>query len=185
MTEAHILQTPSLLLSLQKDCSIQNAIDLLYSDTTSLDEEEIFQLYKDLRGGGVNLRQVRVAISKSHATRNLGLPGHDQKGIRKDDVEWLLKELDRRYFILKKAVWDFALLDRNRKEGIGEKDALFLFQQVQGEHFSWSAWQAFLDRRENSRSLVRWEEIEIPICEYDIIVPIGGCGLYLYTCNYG
>ena len=166
---------PSPLLHLDRSCnSIESAVDYLLKGRTWLKDQEIVELFKELRQGGVNLKQVNAAIERFHLEFPDGSSHEHQGTFRKDGLPWLLKELDRRYFILQQAVWDFALIDRNRSGSISEQGALFLFQQVHGEHFSMPGWMMFLGTRENPGSFVTWDEIEVPIC--DVFSGRGRCG---------
>ena len=157
--DSHFSRRPDLLVCLQRDCScLVDTLELLYADKFTLTRPEVGDLYASLRYGGVSSRQVNAAISKvcSHSL---------ESGIRRDELAVLLPELDRRYFIIQGAQWEFALLDRNWKGEITEKDALFLFKAVHGNRFNMQTWETFIRERAEQGSKVTWEEIEVPLCD--------------------
>ena len=119
----------------------------------------------------MNYRQLDAAISKVCSGSSLNL----EEGIKKHEVAVLLPELDRRYFVIQGAQWEFALLDRHRKGEITENDALFLFKSVHGSRFVMTSWETFLKGRAERGSKVTWEEIELPLC--DILDENGGMGV--------
>ena len=158
---SHFSQRPDLLVCLQRECScLLDTLELLYADKPALTRIEVGDLYASLRHGGVSIRQLNAAIGKvCGGSRDL------DSGITKHELSLLLPELDRRYFIIQGARWEFALLDRNRKGEITEKDALFLFRSVHGRHFIMHSWDTFLKERADRRSKVTWKEIEVPLCD--------------------
>lgn len=150
------------IVCLQRDCEcLQDAVELLCGDRKELLPQEVGQLYASLRSGGVNMKQVNAAMDKVCVFEN----GERNAGI--NELSFLLKELDRRYFILQGAQWDFAMLDRTREGGISEKDALFLFRAVHGNIFTAESWRAFQQSRNASQSgtKVTWDEMELPLCD--------------------
>ena len=152
-----------LLVCLQRECScLLDTLELLYADKISLSCSEVRELYASLRYGGVSSRQLNAAIKKvCSRPEDAG-----ESGIRKDELALILPELDRRYFIVQGAQWEFQFLDCHWKGEISEKDALFLFKAVHGNRFVMHSWETFLHgRAERSGSKVTWEEIEVPLCD--------------------
>ena len=159
--EHHSVLGLDLLVCLQRECScLLDTLELLYADRIALSRLEVSDLYASLRYGGVSIRQLNAAMGKV-CSGSLDL----QTGIRKHELAELLPELDRRYFIIQGAQWEFALLNCHSKGGISEKDALFLFKSVHGSRFVMKSWEAFLKGRADRGSKVTWEEIEVPLCD--------------------
>ncbi len=163
----------SVLLSLHKDVSsLEDASQLMcarYNDDISA--QEVGELYAAVRIGGVSLRQVVATISK--------VCGKD--GVAKNSqMSRIFLELDRRYFIVENARWEFSMLDGYREGRISERNAMNLFKTVQGSQFS-GGWSLFQKKRSNPGSTVTWEEIEVPLCEIVLnngegVTPSGSCG---------
>lgn len=152
---------PDLLVCLQRDCNcLLETLELLYADKLSLSKVEVGDLYASLRYGGVSFRQLDAAIGKVCSST-----GESGSAITKHELAILLPELDRRYFIIQGAQWEFALLDRQWKGEISEKDALFLFKSVHGCRFVMQSWETFVRGRAKHGSKVTWEEIEVPLCD--------------------
>ena len=86
-------------------------------------------------------------------------------GCRKEEFGEVLKELDRRYFIVQGAQWEFQLLDPEGLKSITQEDGLFLFKAVHKERFMMKSWQAFLAGRLLSGTRITWAEIEVPLCD--------------------
>ncbi len=151
-----------LLVCLQRECScLLDTLELLYADNISLSRSEVRELYASLRYGGVSFRQLNAAIRKVCSRPE----DEEESGIRKDELALLLPELDRRYFIVQGAQWEFQFLDCHWKGEISEKDALFLFKAVHGNRFIMHSWEIFLSGRAERGSKVTWEEIEVPLCD--------------------
>ena len=168
MSEEAIIQNnqfghrSDLLVCLQRECScLLDTLELLYADRVSLSRPEVSELYASLRYGGVSSRQLNAAIKKVCSSPE----GAEESGISKNELVLLLPELDRRYFIVQGAQWDFQFLDRHWKGEISEKDTLFLFKAVHGNHFVMHSWEVFLGGRAERGSKVTWEEIEVPLCD--------------------
>ena len=151
-----------LLVCLRRECScLLDTLELLYADRPSLSRPEVGELYASLRYGGVSSRQLNAAIKKVCSHPEVS----KDSGIRKDELAELLPELDRRYFIVQGAQWEFQFLDRHWKGEITEKDALFLFKAVHGNRFVMNSWETFISGRAERGSKVTWEEIEVPLCD--------------------
>lgn len=148
-----------LLLCLQKECNcLESTAELLYSKyEADLSAQEVGDLYSSLRHGGVSLRQVRAAVCNVCGTI-------DGRRVSKGQMRDLFLELDRRYFIVESARWEFAMLDRSRRGVISEQEAMFLFKAIQGDPFMGS-WVSFRNQRLNPGSKVTWEELEVPLCD--------------------
>ena len=157
----HFGLRPDLLVCLQRDCScLLDALELLYADRTALSRVEVARLYSSLRYDGVSSKQLNAAVSKV-CTGSL----ESESSIKKHELAQLLPELDRRYFIVQGARWEFAFLDRYKRGEISEKDALFLFKAVHGSRFVMQSWETFLEERDHQGSKVTWEELELPLCD--------------------
>ncbi len=83
----------------------------------------------------------------------------------KEDLIDVLKEMDRRYFLVGDLKWEFEMLDRNQKGAISESDARFLFKMVHGEFFSQRRWNKFLNSRAAKGSNISFAEIEVDLCD--------------------
>ena len=152
---------PDLLVCLQRDCScLLDTLELLFADKNSLSLLEVGELYASLRYGGLNSKQLNAAVKRVRGGC-LDL----EPGIRKSELASLLPEMDRRYFIIRGAWWEFAFLDRYKEGEISEQDTLFLFKAVHGNRFVMQSWETFLERRHQRRSKVTWEELELPLCD--------------------
>ena len=153
---------PRLHLRLQEDCScLEDAAGLLFdikapSTTRSLNPRQILEIYHSLRLEGVSLNQVHAAIAKVCS---------EPPNCQREEFKDLLQELDRRYFILKSAKWEFSLLDRQNMQTISEQDVLFFFRAVHRSCFTFQSWQGFLNGRSYPATRVTWEEIEVPLCD--------------------
>ena len=154
--------SPRSQLCLQKNCScLEDAADLLFEGRLDaplgqLDARQIRDIFGTLRLGGVSLQQVKAAVGKVCS---------QAAGCRKEEFGELLKELDRRYFIVQSAQWEFQLLDAEGLKSITEEDGLFLFRAVHKERFMVKSWQAFLAGRLLSGTRITWAEIEVPLCD--------------------
>ena len=153
-----LVPTP-LLHCPQKECNcLESTAELLYSKYEGdLSAQKVGELYSNLRHGGVSLRQVRAAVCNVCGTIDGGRVSKGQMGD-------LFLELDRRYFIVESARWEFAMIDRSRSGVISEQEAMFLFKAVQGDQFM-ESWVSFRKRRQNAGSKVTWEELEVPLCD--------------------
>ena len=152
------------IICLQKDCEcLQDAVEFLCGERKRLSLQEVGELYASLRSGGVNMKQVSAAMNKVCEAQL------EEMGVDINELGKLFKELDRRYFILQSAQWDFALLDRSRDGFIRDRDAKFLLKAIHGDHFTMESWMAFqhdrLKFQYGSVSRVSWKEIEIPLCD--------------------
>lgn len=158
----------SLLLSLQKDCNcLEDASELMCAGHNNyLSAQEVGELYASMRLGGVSMRQVMAAICKV-CGKNCS------SRAKKSQMPRIFLELDRRYFIVENARWEFSMLDGNREGRISERNAMSLFKTVQGSQFQ-GGWSSFQKKRLNPGSKVTWEEIEVPLCD---IVQEGGKGI--------
>ena len=126
-----------------------------YADNC-LTVDEVGEMYSTLRMGGVSRSQVKDVVAKI-CENNHGVADRSKIG-------GIFTELDRRYFILENARWEFSMLDLYNKGEISESDAKTLFEAVQGNRYL-GAWKLFMNKRANPGSKVKWEEIEVPICK--------------------
>lgn len=117
--------------------------------------KDVWELYCTLRVGGVSLRVVEDVIQKY-----CGKDGNAKRSNTHD----IFRELDRRYFIVESARWEFTMLDLYDQGEIKESDAKSLFKTVQGSRYV-GAWKLFMSKRVNPGSKVKWEDVEVPICE--------------------
>lgn len=106
--------------------------------------------------------------------------------------EWelldLMKEMDRRYFLVQDFRWEFSMLDSTNTDSITEEQAMsvihvwiisrlscrfissqrsccrWFLQSVHGEHFSRRNWEKFLKQRAAPGSRVAFPEIEVELC---------------------
>ena len=61
-------------------------------------------------------------------------------------------------------LWEFHLLDRQRKGAIRKEDAEFLFKMVHGEFFSARKFEYLVTSRPVPKSDISFEEIEVELC---------------------
>lgn len=69
--------------------------------------EEIQQLYGDLRLGSISTAQVKAALRYASINPDC---------CEAEDLLDVLKELDRRYFMVQDLRWEFSLLDVDKKD---------------------------------------------------------------------
>ena len=120
-----------------------------------LSAHELELIYQTIRPDGLNLKQIEASSRMvCESTR-----------CDKEDLVDVLKEMDRRYFLVNDLKWEFALLDRYKKGAISENDAKFLFKMVHGEFFSNRRWNKFLNSRAAKGSLISFNEIEVDLCD--------------------
>ena len=127
-------------------------------DTTfsgELTAPQLQELHSDIRDGGVSLPQVEASINAVCACDTCD---------RQELVD-VLNEMDRRYFLVRDLQWEFAMLDREQKGTISEKDGKFLFQAVHDEYFSHRRWVRFLRNRVAPGTGISFAEIEVPLCD--------------------
>ncbi len=117
--------------------------------------KDVGEMYAALRLGGMSTQLVSDVIEKVCG-----------KGVwaRKSNTRDIFIELDRRYFIVENARWEFTLLDVYKEGRISELNAKQLFKTVQGNRYV-GGWKLFMNRRATPGSKVTWEEIEVPLCE--------------------
>ena len=128
------------------------------NDTNFLGELNSLQLrdiYASIRDGGISLAQVQASIRAVCATDFCD----------REELFDVLNEMERRYFLVRDLQWEFALLDREQKGTISEKDARFLFQAVHDDFFSHRRWLKFLRSRAAPGTGISFAEIEVPLCD--------------------
>ena len=122
-----------------------------------LNLEQIQALHDSIRPGGISLRQVKASLTT--------VCGDEFESCDREDLLDVLKEMDRRYFLVQDLQWEFALLDRQRKDAISENDAKFLFKMVHGDFFSSRRWSRFLKSRTVPGTDISFSEIEVELCD--------------------
>eukprot|EP00794_Sanderia_malayensis_P004876 gene4876-5515_t len=119
-----------------------------------LTADELQALYQTLRPDCLSVGQIKASLEVVCETTTCD----------KEDLMDVLKEMDRRYFLVNDLKWEFELLDRSKKGAISEKNAKFLFKMVHGEFFSLRRWTKFVNSRPASGSLISFAEIEVDLC---------------------
>ena len=146
--------------SLIDDSNRNAVISVIYNNHCAdkiqgLTPEELQRIYESMRPDGLNIKQIEASLRTVCESQSCD----------KEDLIDVLKEMDRRYFLVNDLKWEFALLDRNEKGAISEQDAKFLFKMVHGEFFSIRRWNKFLSGRPAKVSLISFSEIEVDLCE--------------------
>jgi hypothetical protein len=80
-----------------------------------------------------------------------------------DEVLDVLKEMDRRSFLMNDIRWEFAMLCGTKSNVISEQQTELLFRCYLGEEAT-KKWTSFLSRRLTRSSLISLAEIEIILC---------------------
>ena len=119
-----------------------------------LTAEQLQELHAGVRDGGISLPQVVASIEEVCACETCD----------RDELFDVLNEMDRRYFLVRDLQWEFAMLDRENKGTISERDARFLFQAVHDDFFSHRRWLKFLRSRAAPGSGISFAEIEVQLC---------------------
>lgn len=123
--------------------------------TGELRAEQLQELHAGLRDGGISLPQVEASIEAVCAAETCD----------RQELYDVLNEMDRRYYLVKDLQWEFAMLDREKKGTISEREARFLFQAVHDDFFSHRRWLKFLRSRAAAGSGISFAEIEVPLCD--------------------
>lgn len=123
--------------------------------TGELRAEQLQELHAGLRDGGISLLQVEASIEAVCAAETCD----------RQELYDVLNEMDRRYYLVKDLQWEFAMLDREKKGTISEREARFLFQAVHDDFFSHRRWLKFLRSRAAAGSGISFAEIEVPLCD--------------------
>ncbi|XP_050400885.1 capping protein inhibiting regulator of actin dynamics [Patella vulgata] len=127
----------------------------LTDDSGELTLEQLQILHGDLRIGGISLPQVKASIKYVCATETCDLP----------ELYDLLREMDRRYFLVQDLRWEFSFLDRDKTDTISEEQAKWLTQSVHRDYFSEKKWEYFVRSRLVPGSGVSFPEIEVMLCD--------------------
>ena len=122
--------------------------------TGELAADQLRTLYASIRDGGISLAQVEASIEAVCAAETCD----------REELVDILKEMDRRYFLVRDLQWEFSMLDRENIGTITEKEARFLFQAVHDDFFSYRRWLKFLRSRTAQGSGISFAEIEVPLC---------------------
>ena len=139
-----------------KEETINKVFDLYdTSFSGELTALQVQQLHANIRDGGISLQQVEASVSAVCACDTCD----------RQELLDVLNEMDRRYFLVRDLQWEFAMLDREQKGTISEKDAKFLFQAVHDEYFSKRRWVKFLRNRVAPGTGLSFAEIEVPLCD--------------------
>lgn len=123
--------------------------------TGELRAEQLQELHASIRDGGISVPQVQASIEAVCAAETCD----------KQELFDVLNEMDRRYFLVRDLQWEFAMLDRENKGTISEREARFLFQAVHDDFFSHRRWLKFLRSRAAPGSGISFAEIEVPLCD--------------------
>ena len=123
--------------------------------TGELTAEQLQELHASIRDGGISAPQVQATIEAVCAAETCD---------RQELVD-VLNEMDRRYFLVRDLQWEFAMLDREKKGTINEKEARFLCQAVHDDFFSHRRWLKFLRSRAAPGSGISFAEIEVLLCD--------------------
>ena len=123
--------------------------------TGELRAEQLQELHASIRDGGISAPQVQATIEAVCAAETCD----------KRELFDVLNEMDRRYFLVRDLQWEFAMLDRENKGTISEREARFLFQAVHDDFFSHRRWLKFLRSRAAPGSGISFAEIEVPLCD--------------------
>lgn len=116
---------------------------------------EIQKLYHNLRPeNSISLRQVQAAI-QAVCFCDLCF---------KEEVLDVLKEIDRRSFLIRDVEWEFEMLDCEKCGTITEEQACFLFKALQGKSAA-KKFKEFLSGRAMPGSRVALQEIEVLLCD--------------------
>lgn len=111
-------------------------------------------LHERIRMGGISLQQTEAAIKYACAGNTCS----------KSELIDVLKEMDRRYFLIQHLRWEFSFLDTSRTDVISEELAKWFLQSVHGRHFSLRRWNTFVAARPVPGSGVSFSEIEVELC---------------------
>jgi len=80
-----------------------------------------------------------------------------------DEVLDVLREMDRRSFLMKDIQWEFAMLSGPDSKVISEEQTQFLFRCYCGEEAT-EKWNSFTSSRENKSFPITLAEIEVILC---------------------
>ena len=128
---------------------------LSHIDGDEITPRQLQLIYQELRPqNSLSLRQIKAAV-ETVCLCSLCF---------KDEVFEVLKEMDRRYCILRDLEWEFHFLNRERRNSISSEDAMFLLKALHGDEAT-RIWQRFTSTRELQNSRVTLAEIEIFLCE--------------------
>lgn len=132
------------------------------NDTNFLGElsaKQLKDIHASIRDGGISLAQVEASIRAVCATDSCD----------REELFDVLNEMDRRYFLVRDLQWEFAMLDREQKGTVSEREARFLFQAVHDDFFSHRKWLKFLRGRAAPGTGISFAEIEVPLCDIPTI----------------
>ncbi|XP_067934487.1 caldesmon-like [Watersipora subatra] len=123
--------------------------------TGELLPQNVQAAHEMIRMGGISLPQVKAAMQYTCLDPNVC-------------EEWefldLLKEMDRRYYLVQDFRWEFSMLDVDATDTITEAQARWFMQSVHGEQFSWQRWESFTKSRPAPGTKVSFAEIEVDLC---------------------
>lgn len=140
---------------ISKDDALTETFNRFDNDFTGeLTSEQLQELHASIRDGGISLPQVVASMAEVCACETCD----------REELCDVLNEMDRRYFLVRDLQWEFAMLDRENKGTISEKDARFLFQAVHDDFFSPRRWLKFLRSRAAQGSGISFAEIEVQLC---------------------
>ncbi|XP_068681150.1 trichohyalin-like [Montipora foliosa] len=122
--------------------------------TGELTAEQLQELHASIRDGGISLPQVLASIEEVCACETCD----------ESELFDVLNEMDRRYYLVRDLQWEFAMMDREDKGTISERDARFLFQAVHDDFFSHRRFLKFLRSRAAPGSGISFAEIEVQLC---------------------
>ena len=134
--------------------TFQQRYGILKGLTVSADDLKV--IYQDLRpANSLSLQQTRAAIEAVCLDSNLCF---------KEDILSVLKEMDRRSFLMRDISWEFKMLDRNSVGTITEEEACFLHRARHGNAATEEWASDFLAARPVPGSRVSLAEIEVSLC---------------------
>nr|XP_026694817.1 uncharacterized protein LOC100182150 isoform X2 [Ciona intestinalis] len=80
------------------------------------------------------------------------------------DMKKVIKEMDRRYYLVQNFQWEFSMLDHEHVGCIPVSSARLMFEAVFGARFSPVWWNRFLSHRPIRHAPLTFAEIEVPLC---------------------
>ena len=150
------MKTNNNMAAISKEEALTDIFNRFDTDFTGeLTAEQLQQLHAGLRDGGISLPQVEASIEAVCAAETCD----------RQELFDVLNEMDRRYFLVRDLQWEFAMLDRENKGSISEREAKVLFQAVHDDFFSDRRWLKFLRSRAARGSGISFAEIEVPLCD--------------------
>lgn len=117
--------------------------------------EDLQTIYQELRpSNSISLQQTKAAIETVCLCALCF----------EEEVLAVLKEMDRRSFLMRDIEWEFEMLDRDNRGTITEHDARFLCRALHGEG-ALKKWSKFMAGRVLPGSRVSLAEIEVLLCD--------------------